>query len=342
MKTVNIHDVARIAGVGVGTVSRVLNGGAHVKRSTFVRVSAVIQRLKFRPNAQARRIQRRRSEMVCFILSNRPFLHPVHAAILQGAEACARARNYHVVFVVVHHSESVPPNQIPLPPVLEERGWTDGVILTGAVYPNLVRRIEMLGIPFVAFGNNVFGLKGRRRFDQVCYDGAKGEFEATEYLIGQGHRSIAFVGDISYPWFREQCQGYVGAMRANKLRPILLTSQQNRNSVGYGEAAATSFLKKKSLPTAILAGNDEIAYGLWRSFRRRGVRVPQDVSLIGLDDLEIGLMMEPPLTTIRVLKEEIGRACMVLLHERLHHRHLGWAQRIVQTKLVMRGTVWPR
>ena len=73
MKTVNIHDVARIAGVGVGTVSRVLNGGAHVKRSTFVRVSAVIQRLKFRPNAQARRIQRRRSEMVCFILSNRPF-----------------------------------------------------------------------------------------------------------------------------------------------------------------------------------------------------------------------------------------------------------------------------
>ncbi len=337
--SVTIRDIAREARVGVGTVSRVLNGGTHVSQSTFARVSAVIRRLGFRPNAQARRILRRRSEMVCFILSNRPFLHSFHAGILQGVEACASELKQHVVFAAVHCRRETPPDKIPLPSIILERGWTDGVILAGVVYSNLVRSIEALRIPFVAFGNNVFGLNGQRRFDQVCYEGIKGEFEATQYLISRGHRLIAFVADTSYPWFREQYQGYLRAMKANNLVPISLTPQREVGSVEYGEWAASQLVNGMPRPTAIVAGNDEIAYGLWRSFKRIGVTVPDEVSLVGFDDRELALLMDPALTTVRVAPEQIGKACMRLLLERLHHAGMAFTKRLVATKLVERESV---
>src|SRR5579864_9181363 len=88
-KKATIRDVARAAGVGIGTISRVLNSNSQVSRKTRVRVLDAISRLGFRPNAQARRMLRRRAEMVCFLLSNRDFLHPFHARILQGVESYA-------------------------------------------------------------------------------------------------------------------------------------------------------------------------------------------------------------------------------------------------------------
>ena len=244
--------------------------------------------------------------MFCFLLSNRDFLHPFHARILQGAETHASAMKQHVLFSAVHYSKETPPDLIPIPLIVEEKGWTDGLILAGAIYPNFLKRIISLDIPFVAFGNNVFGVDGQRQFDQVCYDGIRGEFEATQYLISQGHRSIAFAGDTSYPWFREQYQGYISAMRAAKLNPISLTSRRQLSFIEYGEWAAAQLMARMTPPTAILAGNDEIAYGLWRALRRLGVLVPGNVSLVGFDDRELALLMDPLLTTVCVNKE--GRA----------------------------------
>jgi len=97
-----IRDVARAAGVGVGTISRVLNSSSNVSRETRARVLKAIRRLGFRPNAQARRIMKRRSETVCFLLSNRDFLHPFHARILQGVESYASSMKQHVLFAALH------------------------------------------------------------------------------------------------------------------------------------------------------------------------------------------------------------------------------------------------
>jgi len=334
-----IRDVAREARVGVGTVSRVLNGGQHVRQSTNDRVLAVIRRLSFRPNAQARRILRRRSGMFCFLLSNRDFLHPFHARILQGAETHASAMKQHVLFSAVHYSKETPPDLIPIPLIVEEKGWTDGLILAGAIYPNFLKRIISLDIPFVAFGNNVFGVDGQRQFDQVCYDGIRGEFEATQYLISQGHRSIAFAGDTSYPWFREQYQGYISAMRAAKLNPISLTSRRQLSFIEYGEWAAAQLMPRMTPPTAILAGNDEIAYGLWRALRRLGVLVPGNVSLVGFDDRELALLMDPLLTTVCVNKEGIGKACLDLLAARVQNAGRAFTKLVLATELVMRESV---
>src|ERR1700739_3227701 len=157
-KNATIRDVARAAGVGIGTISRVLNSNSQVSRKTRVRVLEAISRLRFRPNAQARRMLRRRAEMVCFLLSNRDFLHPFHARILQGVESYASGLKQHVLFAALHYSPRTPPDRIDLPPVLQELGLIDGVILAGTIYPNLLRRMGSIRMPFVAFSNNVVGI----------------------------------------------------------------------------------------------------------------------------------------------------------------------------------------
>src|SRR5256885_13868133 len=165
-----IREVAQAAAVGVGTISRVLNSSSQVSRETRERVLETIRRLGFRPNAQARRILKRRAEMVCFLLSNRDFLHPFHARILQGVESYASGLKQHVLFAALHYLPRTPSEKIDLPPVLQERGLIDGVILAGTIYPNLLRRMESIQMPFVALSNNVMGMDGMGMDDVEQFD----------------------------------------------------------------------------------------------------------------------------------------------------------------------------
>jgi DNA-binding LacI/PurR family transcriptional regulator len=336
--SINIREVARVARVGVATVSRVLNDSSLISAKTQEHVRAVIRQLGYRPNALARRIIRH-SEMVCFALVNRPFLHSFHAGILQGAESRARMLKRHVVFLGINCPKEIPPSQIVLPPLLEEKGWVEGVILTGVVYPNLISRIEALGLQIVVFGNNVFTDGRRRELNKVWYDGVEGQIKAAEYLINHGHRSIAFVGDTEYPWFREQYEGYVKALRAHRLRPNAVIRKGPESFVEYGKWAANRLFDGKVVPTAILSGNDEIALGVSRSVRHLGLRIPADISLVGFDDREIAAVMESALTTVKVPSQEIGRQCMELLMEKLREGGSHVSSRLVPTQLIERDSV---
>jgi len=334
-----IREVAQAASVGIGTISRVLNSSSQVSRETRARVLAAIRRLGFRPNAQARRILKRRTEMVCFLLSNRDFLHPFHARILQGVESYATSLKQHVLFAALHYSPRMPPDRIDLPPVLQEHGLIDGLILAGTIYPNLLRRIESIHMPFVAFSNNVVGMGEEQQYDQVGFDDVNGTLHATRYLIGKGHRQIVFAGDISYPWLHHRFEGYRQGMREKKLRSVLIMARNAQSFVDFGQKIAGRILSRRPRPTAVVAGNDEIAYGLWRSLRQQAIKVPDDISLVGFDDREEALLMDPQLSTVRVHKEEIGETCMKMLLERLHHPHMAFSQRMLPTEFVIRGTV---
>ena len=339
-KKATIRDVARAAGVGIGTISRVLNSNSQVSRKTRVRVLDAISRLRFRPNAQARRMLRRRAEMVCFLLSNRDFLHPFHARILQGVESYATRVKQHVLFAALHYSPRTQPDRIDLPPVLQEHGLIDGVILAGTTYPNLLHRIQSIHMPFVAFSNNVVGLEETLQFDEVGFDDLNGALQATRYLINNGHRRIAFVGDTSsYPWIYRRFKGYEQAMHEKRLIPLLIASHHSQSFVDFGQDSTPRILARKSRPTAVVAGNDEIAFGLWRALSRHNLKVPDQISLVGFDDREEAVLMDPPLSTVRVHKEAIGENCMKMLLERLHDSRMAFSRRILPTEFVIRGTV---
>src|SRR5215475_14411909 len=224
-RRITIRDVARAAGVGVGTISRVLNSSPNVSGEMRTRALEAMKRLGFRPNALARRVLRRRSEMVCFLLSNRDFLHPFHARILQGVESYASAVKQHVLFAALHYASRMAPERIDLPPVLQEHGLIDGVILAGTVYPNLLSKIRSIHMPCVVFSNNVIGLGGEGCFDAVGFDDFNGTLRATRHVIEMGHRRIAFCGDISYPWIHRRFDGYREGMREGKLKPVLATAR---------------------------------------------------------------------------------------------------------------------
>ncbi len=334
-----IRDVAQAAGVGVGTISRVLNSSSQVSRETRARVLKAIRRLGFRPNAQARRILRRRSETVCFLLSNRDFLHPFHARILQGVESYASGMKQHVLFAALHYSPRIAPEKIDLPHVLQEHGLIDGVIMAGTIYPNVLRRIESIHVPLVALSNNVVGMDGKDQFDQVGFDDFSATLEATRYLIGEGHHDIAFAADTSLPWFQRRFEGYREAMREKKLKPVQVATRNVQNFVAFGQKIASRILSRQPRPTAVVAGNDETAYGLWLSLRWHAVKVPDEISLVGFDDREEAILMDSPLTTVRVHKEEIGQTCMKMLLERLHNPQMAFSKRILPTEFVIRGTV---
>lgn len=348
-KKTTIRDVAEAADVGVGTISRVLNSSSHVSQETRTRVLEAIRRLGFRPNAQARRILKRRSEMVGFLLSNRDFLHPFHARILQGVESYASSLKQHVLFAALRYSPRTPPEKIDLPHILQEHGLIDGLILAGTIYPNLLHRIKSIQMPFVAFSNNVVGMdvagmdaagmNNEQQFDQVGFDDLNGSLQSTRYLIGEGHKHIVFVGDISYPWIQRRFEGYRQAMRENKLKPVSIMVRNPQSFADFGQKSVERILSRRPKPTAVVTGNDEIAYGLWRSLQRHALKVPDDISLVGFDDREEAVLMDPPLSTVRVHKEEIGETCMKMLLERLHHPRMTFSQRILPTEFVIRGTV---
>src|SRR5258708_7659905 len=334
-----IREVAQAASVGIGTISRVLNSSSQVSRETRARVLEAIRRLGFRPNAQARRILKRRAEMVCFLLSNRDFLHPFHARILQGVESYATSLKQHVLFAALHYSPRTPPDRIDLPPVLQEHGLIDGLILAGTIYPNLLRRIESIRMPFVAFSNNVVGMGEEQQYDQVGFDDFNGTLHATRYLIGMGHRQIVFAGDISYPWLHHRFEGYRQGMRENKLKSVLIKVRAPQSFVDFGQKSGAQILSRRPRPRAAVAANDKRACGFGGSLRRHPIKVRDDISLGGCDDREGAVLMDPPLSTVRVHKEEIGETCMKMLLERLHHPGMAFSQRILPTEFVIRGTV---
>ena len=338
-RRVTIRDVAQAANVGIGTISRVLNSSPQVSRETRTRVLEAMKRLRFRPNALARRVLRRRSEMVCFLLSNRDFLHPFHARILQGVESYASAVKQHVLFAALHYASRTPPERIDLPPVLQEHGLIDGVILAGTVYPNLLYKIRSIHMPCVVFSNNVMSQDGEGHFDEVGFDDFNGALSATRHVIEMRHRQIAFCGDISYPWIHRRFDGYRAAMREGRLKPMLAKTRHSQSFVDFGEQSVAGILSQNPRPTAIVGGNDEIAYGIWRSLFRLGLKVPDDISLVGFDDRDEAVLMDPPLSTVRVHKEAVGETCMKMLLERLHHPQMAYSKRVLPTEFVMRATV---
>ena len=165
-----IKEVARLAGVGLGTVSRVLNNHHSVSPETRERVRAAIDRLKYQPNLQARRLVRGKTETMGFVLGNRDFLDPFHAKMLSGVQRYFAETGQQVVYTSLQYSGDAAASSMVLPKILSLRGVLDGVILAGTNYPNLLAALDKTRLPHVVFGNNLIADNGRGLADSVSFD----------------------------------------------------------------------------------------------------------------------------------------------------------------------------
>lgn len=336
-----IKDVARTAAVSIGTVSRVINNYPDVDPELRERVQAAIRELNYRPNARARTFVQNSTPVISFILSNRSLLNPFHSGILQGVEEYCASAGYFVMFTKYDYSKDVRAEDLSLPGVLRSHGVADCMILAGTNYDNFVEAVEKLGVPHVILSNHHVTEREQTPFDRVGWDDLSGPYEATKYLITLGHRDIWYIGDTALPWYQARYESYVRAMREAGLAPLGQTVELSDNYYANGYASAEFILEKGYPVTAVFAAYDEIAFGAWDSFRKHGLDVPRDVSIVGYGDNDEAQFKAPPMTTVRINKSLVGRQLAQMAIEKLQQPEGRVPEVVIPVSLVKRGSTRP-
>jgi LacI family transcriptional regulator len=304
-----IVDVARRAGVSVSTVSHVVNGTRRVNADTAQLVEEAIAFVGFRPNALARSLKRASTDSVGIAMS--VISNPYFSDIVCAIEAeCARLG----LMVFLSDTQDDPAQELRVVQGLHQRR-VDGIILAPSADPEgrALAYLEASRIPFVLVDRLL-----SPRFDQVGVQNRSAMQLLVAHLIEHGHKRIAFVaGQSGFSTARERAQGYKAALKAADLpfdEALLVAANTNT------QAAARSTRRLFELddpPTAIATGNNLATIGAMHGLRELGLRVPNDVALVGFDDFEWADYFEPRLTVIAQPCQQIGREAATLLVERI-------------------------
>lgn len=297
--SVTLEMVAKEAGVSPSTVSRILNGTARVREAKVRAVRAAISKLQFIPNPVARSLARGRSMSIGVVVQaiGSPYYGDALAAIEKGL---LRA-DYSALFVSAHWREA--DERQCIDHLLSRR--VDGIILLNSRLPDRELVALSRSTPLVLSGRKVAG----ERVYSLDVDNTPGARLATEFLIGQGHRKIAFIaGPPDHPDAVQRLSGYKAALAANRLpyAPKLVAPGDYTEAGGL--AAMGRLLDAGAEFTAVFAANDQSAYGAMLALYRRGRSVPGDVSVVGFDDLPGSSFTIPPLTTVHRSIDEVGEA----------------------------------
>ena len=336
---VTIRDVAKAAGVSVATVSRVLNESGYSDKDTKARVSAVAERLGYQRNVNWSRLASQRSQTVLFLLGNRDALNSMQMRLLVGAERALQQEGYDLVFSRHVYQAGERPDVLKLPRMAAQSGAVDGIILAGLHHPNLLQALSKRKLPSVLLGNNYSGREQKQ--NAVYYDDENGLLEAATYLVRLGHQRIAFVGNGSKPWFARRRAGYRKAMELARREPIEVVDDWQVSTSDYGQLAVAELLRSEAPPSAIIAGNDEIAAGAWKELARRRIALPTEMSLVGFGDRAEFSILEPALTTVSVFEDQLGERLAQMLLARLRSNNKPVTSEHHPCKLIERHSCAP-
>lgn len=330
---IGLREIASEANVSVATVSRVLNGNNRVDPAIREVVLGAAGKLNVDLS------QRNKTKALAFLLSNRAMLHAFHSRILLGAEAYCAANGWDMVFLSFNYSPHVPWKELHLPKVVQRHDVVRAVVLAGTNSANLLELLDHKGIAYSVLGNNVIGEPQSLKGDTVYSDDVQGGQEMTQYLLGLGHRDIWFVGNLRLPWFARHYDGYRRAMTAAGLQPRLSDLEfEDETEMGY--INTKSLLARSERCTAILAGNDQTAHGVYKGLRDSGLKVPDDISVAGCDDTA-STWLYPGLTTTREFPEQLGQQMVKLVLSRIAQPNLAPQIVTIPTELIKRESCKP-
>lgn len=330
-KKPTFKEVARRARVSTATVSRVARSQVNVDPVISARVRKIASELGI--DFEARRSEK--STIFAFLLANRDVLHNFQARILFGAESYCTSQNKELLFSSFRYSPSAPAKDLHLPEILNQRALVRAVILGGTNSSNMLASLRERSIPFSVLGNNVIGPWNPGDYDAVYSDDIQGAFDLTSHLIGDGHRDIWFIGDVELPWYARCAQGYRDSMTHAGLTPRFSEIHSDDRQLGY--LAMRSILSRRELVTAVFAGSDQIARGVYDALRQFGLSVPDDISVAGFNDSEAALM-DPPLTSVREFPEELGRHLAEFALRRVQEPRREPQQLVIPTQVMVRAS----
>jgi LacI family transcriptional regulator len=304
-----MYDVARRAGTSVGTVSRFVNGSGYVGKASRSRIRKAIDELGFVPNSAARSLTTKRTGLIGLVVSD--LRNPFSAELAHAIQHAAKEHDYSLV---VSATDSEDERALQVLSGLRSR-QVDGLIVahpeSRAVNEELVTTVRQ-GTPLVLIGMRI----DPPVCDRVTTDTYEGALAAVSHLIEQGHRRIGFI--VGQEQIRGRRRGYVDALGAAGIEldeSLIASDPLNRDG---GAAAAVRFLTRPDPPTAIFAANDAAALGVLQAAYVQNVRVPDDLSVVGFDDVELAAHAVPPLTTVAQPTIDLGREAVALLFGRLN------------------------
>ena len=292
----NIYDVAKLAEVSHQTVSRVLNNHSSVKQATRERVETAIAQLKYRPNQAARQLVTSRSKMIGILIAGTELYGPW--AILNAMEREARSEGYSVISISV----------LPDSPESWREGIdqlrnldTDGVI-TIALSKQIIKEVEKT---LTSATIVVVDTEPSKKFDSVNIENYVGGRIATQHLIDLGHKRIVHITGPSDGYEGQQRRsGYEDAMNEAKLKADIVEGDW---SITTGYKTGCELTERKVLPTAIFTSNDHLALGVMKALNENKISVPQEMSIVGFDNIPEAEFLNPALTTIHQDFDELGK-----------------------------------
>lgn len=303
-----IRDVAKAAGVSVATVSRVINGQGNVRAETCKKVQDAIAALDYQPNTLGRNLRLMETRKIMVLVSD--LSNSFHAKVIAGIESKAEASGYHIMVCTSHGRLETELDYIEL----LKNHTVDGVVLMQSVQSTEALNELVHKYPVVQCCEYQEGVET----SSVAIDDKKAGEDAAKFLLEHGHEKIAYVGTEIYVLSeRLRREGFLTALQKSG-KPVLpeyifLDSYSTRSGVRTAEKIAR--LKEK--PTAIFTVADNIAIGLMRGLMSHGIRIPEDISVVGFDNTNVSEMYYPSLTTIGQPRAELGETAMALLLEKI-------------------------
>jgi LacI family transcriptional regulator len=330
-----IKDVAALAGISYTTVSHVLNRTRPVSEAVRAKVEAAISELDYVPSAVARSLKAKATSTIGLLIPNG--INPYFAELARGIEDYCERNGF---CVILCNSDDDPAKQRSYLRVLLEKR-VDGLIVSSVGGDDSLGPVlAAVGTPMVIVDRELEGLDA----DVIRIDHESGGFLATSHLLELGHRHIACIcGPLTTSVARMRLAGYRRAMAAAgiEVAPAWVVESDFSSPSGYHAAVG---LLDSARPTAIFAANDMVGFGVLRAAAERGVRVPEALSVIGFDDIEMSRYVYPALTTVGQSILQLGeRAAQVLLRRIAAPAAAGVEQAIVAPSIVVReSTAAPR
>lgn len=336
MRRVTLADVAKLAGVSPKTVSRVINGEKYVAYETAERVRRALAQVQYVPNSPARSLSRGRAGMLGICIGwelSSAFAGRLVDEILE----CASKAGYGLMLFANTAAD------VERLVGAYKGGQIEGVIL-GSVpgeAPIVVERLKSCGLPYVVIHPS--DVLSHAHTSTVRVDDAQGVRKATEYLLHLGHRAVAFLGaKRDAVWAHERLEGYKRALLEADIQiepRWIYLSPDLPLRVGY--QGALEILSKAPEVTALVCATDEIAIGALSAAWQRGRHVPEDLSLVGFDDVPVASVVTPPLTTVRQPFEALAQTAFDLLLERLDDSAVQPQCVVLPTELIVRESCRP-
>jgi LacI family repressor for deo operon, udp, cdd, tsx, nupC, and nupG len=326
---VRIADVAKMANVSTATVSRVISNAGTVKQETADKVLEAINKLNYKPNMLARQLRRLETKTIIVIIPD--ITNTFFSNVLRGIESVATEYAYQVL---LGDAQNIVERESSYLAVLGEKK-ADGVILLTARTDQ--RALEEISKEFpVVLACEYF--EGSN-LPTVSIDNISSARKATEHLISLNHKRIGHIsGPLKVVVGRDRLKGFNQAMAQHGLFVDPLLVQEGDFSYASGINLMKKLLTLEVPPTAVFAANDEMAMGAIKAAKSKGFKVPEDLSVVGFDDIKFASIFEPALTTIAQPTFDIGKKAMELLLKLINNKELEKNQIILADKLIVRDS----